>query len=47
MLEFGVIDEIVEEPGGAHTNSPQKMAKTLKSHIKKELPASAGNAGRW
>lgn len=37
MLEFGLIDEVVKEPlGGAHTD-PEKMAKTLKSHIKKEL----------
>ncbi|HMT54894.1 MAG: acetyl-CoA carboxylase carboxyltransferase subunit alpha [Saprospiraceae bacterium] len=37
MLEFGLIDDIVKEPlGGAHTD-PEKMAKTLKSHIKSEL----------
>ena len=37
MLEFGLIDEIVKEPlGGAHAD-PEKMAKSLKSHIKKEL----------
>ncbi len=37
MLEFGLIDDIVKEPlGGAHTD-PEKVAKTLKSHIKKEL----------
>jgi acetyl-CoA carboxylase carboxyl transferase subunit alpha len=37
MLEFGLIDDIVKEPlGGAHTD-PEKMAKTLKSHIKAEL----------
>ncbi len=37
MLEFGLIDEIVKEPlGGAH-NDPEKMAKVLKSHIKKEI----------
>lgn len=37
MIEFGLIDEILKEPlGGAHTD-PEKMAKTLKSHIKKEL----------
>jgi len=42
MLEFGLIDEIVKEPlGGAHTE-PEKMAKTLKSHIKKELAAFIG-----
>lgn len=39
MLEFGLIDEIVKEPlGGAHAD-PEKMAKSLKSHIKKELAA--------
>jgi acetyl-CoA carboxylase carboxyl transferase subunit alpha len=39
MLEFGLIDDIVKEPlGGAHTD-PEKMAKSLKSHIKKELAA--------
>jgi acetyl-CoA carboxylase carboxyl transferase subunit alpha len=37
MLGFGLIDDIVKEPlGGAHTD-PEKMAKTLKSHIKAEL----------
>jgi acetyl-CoA carboxylase carboxyl transferase subunit alpha len=37
MLKFGLIDEIIKEPlGGAHTD-PEKMAKTLKSHIKNEL----------
>lgn len=37
MLEFELIDEVIKEPlGGAHTD-PEKMAKTLKSHIKKEL----------
>lgn len=39
MLEFGLIDDIVKEPlGGAHSD-PEKMAKLLKSHIKKELVA--------
>ena len=39
MLEFELIDEVIKEPlGGAH-NDPEKMAKTLKSHIKKELAA--------
>ncbi|MBK8622927.1 MAG: acetyl-CoA carboxylase carboxyltransferase subunit alpha [Saprospiraceae bacterium] len=39
MFEFGLIDDIVKEPlGGAHTD-PEKMAKSLKSHIKKELAA--------
>ncbi len=37
MLEFGLIDEIIKEPiGGAHTE-PEKMAKTLKAHITKQL----------
>ena len=37
MLGFGLIDDIVKEPiGGAH-NDPEKMVKTLKSHIKNEL----------
>jgi len=37
MLSFGLIDDIVKEPlGGAHCE-PEKMAKTLKAHIKKEL----------
>ncbi len=37
MLSFGLIDDIVKEPlGGAHVD-PEKMAKTLKSHIKEEL----------
>jgi len=39
MLDFGLIDDVVKEPlGGAHTD-PEKMAKVLKSHIKKELAA--------
>jgi acetyl-CoA carboxylase carboxyl transferase subunit alpha len=39
MLEFGLIDEIIKEPlGGAHTD-PDKMVKTLKAHIKKEILA--------
>ena len=39
MLNFGLIDEIIKEPlGGAHTD-PEKMAKTLRTHIKKELTA--------
>jgi acetyl-CoA carboxylase carboxyl transferase subunit alpha len=39
MLGFELIDDIVKEPlGGAHTD-PEKMAKTLKSHIKSELAA--------
>ena len=37
MLDFGLIDDIVKEPlGGAHTD-PEKMAKTLRTHIKKEI----------
>lgn len=37
MLEFGIIDGIVEEPlGGAHSN-PEQMIKILKKHIKKQL----------
>ncbi len=37
MLEFGLIDEIIKEPlGGAHSDH-EKMAKLLKSHIKKEI----------
>jgi acetyl-CoA carboxylase carboxyl transferase subunit alpha len=39
MLGFGLIDEIIKEPlGGAH-NDPEKMAKTLRLHIKNELGA--------
>jgi acetyl-CoA carboxylase carboxyl transferase subunit alpha len=39
MLEFELIDEIIKEPlGGAH-NDPDKMAKLLKTHIKKEVSA--------
>lgn len=39
MLEFQLIDDIIKEPlGGAHTD-PEKMAKLLKSHIKKEVAA--------
>ena len=37
MLGFGLIDEIIKEPvGGAHTD-PEKMAKVLRTHIKKEV----------
>ncbi len=37
MLEFGLIDDIIKEPlGGAH-GDPEKMVKTLKSHIKREI----------
>ena len=39
MLGFGLIDEIIKEPlGGAHVD-PDKMVKTLRSHIKKEVNA--------
>lgn len=37
MLGFGLIDEIIKEPlGGAHIDR-EKMAKTLRLHIKREL----------
>jgi len=37
MLDFGLIDEIIKEPaGGAHAD-PDKMAKVLKAHIKKNI----------
>jgi len=37
MLDFKLIDEIIKEPlGGAHSD-PEKMAKTLRAHIKKEI----------
>lgn len=37
MLSFGLIDGILKEPiGGAHTD-PDKMAKTLKRHIKGQI----------
>ena len=37
MLSFGLIDDVVKEPlGGAHVD-PDKMAKILKAHIRKEL----------
>ena len=37
MHNFGLVDEIIKEPiGGAH-NDHDKMIKTLKSHIKKEI----------
>ena len=37
MLEFGIIDGIVDEPlGGAHSN-PEQMVKILKKHIKIQL----------
>ena len=37
MLGFGLIDEIIKEPlGGAHME-PEKMIKTLRQHVKKEI----------
>lgn len=37
MLGFGLIDDIVKEPlGGAHSD-PEKMIKTLKSHMKAQI----------
>ena len=37
LLQFGIIDGILQEPlGGAH-NAPEEMAMTLKKHIKAEL----------
>jgi acetyl-CoA carboxylase carboxyl transferase subunit alpha len=37
LLEQGLIDEILKEPlGGAH-NDPEKMAKTLKAHVTKQI----------
>ena len=42
MLEFGLIDEIIKEPlGGAHME-PEKMIKTLRAHMKKEIHALMG-----
>jgi len=39
MMGFGLIDDVVKEPlGGAH-NEPEKMAKILKAHIRKEVAA--------
>ncbi len=37
MLEFGMIEEILKEPLGGANTDPEKMAKTLKSHIKAQL----------
>jgi len=37
MLEFGMIEDILKEPLGGANNDPEKMAKTLKSHIKSQL----------
>jgi acetyl-CoA carboxylase carboxyl transferase subunit alpha len=37
MLNQGLIDEIIKEPlGGAH-HDPEKMAKTLKTHVSKQI----------
>ena len=37
MLEFGIIDGIVDEPlGGAHSN-PDQMVRILKKHIKNQI----------
>lgn len=37
MLEFGLIDGIIKEPlGGAHTD-PEKMAKVLRTQIRKDI----------
>ena len=37
MLEFGMIEEIIKEPLGGANTDPEKMAKTLKAHIKSQL----------
>ncbi len=37
MLEFGLIDDILREPLGGANTDPEKMAKVLKTHIRKEL----------
>jgi len=37
MLEFGLIDDIVKEPAGGAHMEPEKMVKTLKAHIKKNV----------
>ena len=37
MLEFGMIEEILKEPLGGANTDPEKMARTLKSHIKAQL----------
>lgn len=37
MLEFGLIDDIVKEPLGGAQKDPEKMAKTLKTHITRQL----------
>jgi len=43
MLEFGLIDGIINEPvGGAHSD-PEKMAKILKKQIKKDITELIGS----
>lgn len=37
MLQFGMIDEIIKEPLGGANTDPEKMAKTLRAHIRKEI----------
>ena len=37
MLEFGMIEEILKEPLGGANTDPEKMARSLKSHIKAQL----------
>lgn len=37
MLEFGMIEEVLKEPLGGANNDPEKMARTLKAHIKNQL----------
>lgn len=37
MLDFGMIEEILKEPLGGANTDPEKMARTLKSHIKAQL----------
>lgn len=42
MLEFGIIDDIIKEPLGGANNDPEKMVKTLRTHIKKEITEIVG-----
>jgi len=37
MLSFGMIEDIIKEPLGGANTDPEKMAKTLKAHIKTQL----------
>jgi len=37
MLEFGLIEDIIKEPLGGAQKDPEKMAKTLKTHITKQI----------